>query len=437
MIGQYVGNYQIISVLGEGGMGTVYKAFDLKLQRFVAIKILNPKTPNQSYYIKRFRNEAVNQAKLIHPNIVSVLGFIEENGIIGIVMEYIEGETLDDKIQNTGKINFYESLRIIKQVLKGISFAHKKGFIHRDLKPSNIIIDNSGLVKVMDFGIAKSINETKNLTKFGSNVGTILYMSPEQIKAKDLTIKSDIYSIGLTLYEMLYGEPAFNFNTEFDIMEAHLKKEVPFILLEDKTETDFVNSLISKATSKDSDNRYNNCDDIIDEIDNILQKNKTVKIKTKNKKSKLKNKFITGSLIILFIVLFIYVLSVIQNLYSIKDDKLINNEKGNVYSGNPSYRIPTSFSKISINESSNINSIYFKNDSTGYLCGDNGLLMKSTNSGMNWEKVKNHSVKKLNDILFVNESKGFIVGNNGTILFTDNAGESWEIKKFKISKFFC
>ncbi len=431
MIGQFVANYQIISVLGEGGMGTVYKAFDPKLQRFVAIKILNDQTSKKSYLRKRFQQEAISQAKLIHPNIVSVLGFIEENEVIGIVMEYVEGETLEDKIQRSKKINLDDSIKIFKQVLQGISYAHKKGFIHRDLKPSNIVIDNNSTAKIMDFGIVKSINETKSLTKFGSNVGTILYMSPEQIKSKKLTIKSDIYSLGLTFYEMLNGKPAFDFNTEYEIMEAQLKNIVPPLNLSNKTETDFVNTLISKATAKNAEHRYENCNEIINELDKFLlykkpeNPQKDFIAKPKKKKIKLSNIIVTGGLALVFIALFIYVIFVVQGMLGEKKNQVNVPDNINIYSGNPTYNLPANFTKISINANSNIQSIRFINDSTGFLCGDNGLVMKTLNSGVDWEIIKINTVKKLNDIIFLNGESGYIVGNDGTIFTTINGGNNW------------
>ena len=221
MVGGIIENYKIISVLGEGGMGIVYKGFDLKLERYVAIKILNSQALLNPQFVARFKREAKNQAKLNHPNIVPVYGFAEANRTLGIVMEYVEGETLENIIERNGKLGLLESLNVLKQILAGADYAHSKGFVHRDLKPSNIIISTEGVAKIMDFGISKSMFESQGITKTGTKIGTILYMSPEQIKAMEPTAQSDIYSIGISIFEMLRGKTPFDVGNEFQIMEAH------------------------------------------------------------------------------------------------------------------------------------------------------------------------------------------------------------------------
>ena len=222
MLGRIIENYKIVSLLGEGGMGTVYKALDIQLDRYTAIKVLNPQQTRNPSFIERFKREAKNQAKLSNPNIVSVYGFVEAKDFLGFVMEYIEGKTVEEYLREYGRLSLNDSIKIMKQVLIGTSYAHTKGFIHRDLKPSNIIIDCKGVVKITDFGIAKSVNESMSLTRTGAKVGTILYMSPEQIKGYDSTIKSDLYSLGITLYEMISGKVPYDFQNEYDILDAHL-----------------------------------------------------------------------------------------------------------------------------------------------------------------------------------------------------------------------
>ncbi|MDP4116614.1 MAG: serine/threonine-protein kinase, partial [Bacteroidota bacterium] len=224
MINQIINNYKILEVLGEGGMGIVYKAFDLKLERFAALKVLSGQALSNSRFIERFRIEARNQAKLIHTNIIPVFSFIEEEGIYAIVMEFVDGITLEQLIAKKGRLSIDEATTIMLDILEGVSYAHKKGFIHRDLKPSNIIINRENIIKIMDFGISKSIYENKGLTKTGTKLGTLLYMSPEQIKAVEPTKQRDIYSLGVIFYEMLAGKNPFESGTDFDIMEAHLKK---------------------------------------------------------------------------------------------------------------------------------------------------------------------------------------------------------------------
>ncbi len=223
MIGKRILNYQIISLLGEGGMGSVYKAYDIQLERYVAIKVINPKLIKDPIVVERFRVEAKNQAKLNHPNIVTVYGFLETKDATGIVMEFVDGSTIGQLISTYGRLDLIFALRVLQQVLVAVDYAHSMGFIHRDLKPSNIIIDRSGMVKIMDFGISKSLNENKDLTRIGFNIGTPFYMSPEQIKNLEPTPQTDIYSLGITLYEMLSGSPPFNFNSVYEIYDAHLK----------------------------------------------------------------------------------------------------------------------------------------------------------------------------------------------------------------------
>lgn len=181
MIGRRIQNYKVLSLLGQGGMGAVYKVFDVKLERYAALKILSLNTAHNSTFVERFKREARNQAKLMHPNIVSVYGFVEENDILGIAMEYIEGETLESIIQEKGRIEFSYALELIGQILNGIEFAHQQGFIHRDLKPSNIILDLNGNPKIMDFGISKSIDELKSITQHNARPGTLLYMDVPQL----------------------------------------------------------------------------------------------------------------------------------------------------------------------------------------------------------------------------------------------------------------
>ena len=181
MIGRKIQNYKVLSLLGEGGMGTVYKVLDTQLERFAALKIINLNSLHNSSFAERFKREARNQAKLSHPNIVSVYGFVQEKDILGIAMEYVEGDTIESIIKNRGRIEISYAVELMEQILNGIESAHNQGFIHRDLKPSNIILDLNGNPKIMDFGISKSIDELKTITQHNARPGTLLYMSPEQL----------------------------------------------------------------------------------------------------------------------------------------------------------------------------------------------------------------------------------------------------------------
>src|SRR5690606_5389657 len=257
--------------LGEGGMGIVYKAFDVKLERYVALKILNSQALNTPQFVERFKREAKNQAKLNHPNIVPVYGFTEEVNIIGIVMEYVEGETLDQLIERKGRLNLLESLKILQQILRGTGYAHSKGFVHRDIKPSNIILNLEGEAKIMDFGISKSLSDTKGITRMGTKLGTVLYMSPEQIKALEPTQQSDIYSIGITFYEMLSGKNPFDIGTDYQIMEAHLKMNPPRLSTMVGNLGNEVDEVLSSAMHKSTKKRYQSTEQFLADVERLIE----------------------------------------------------------------------------------------------------------------------------------------------------------------------
>jgi len=221
-------DYKIIKKIGEGGMGTVYLASDTMLERNVAIKVLNPLLTKDSQFTDRFRHEAKVQASLIHPNIVTLHNYFREGDNYCMVMEYVEGVTLKQLISNTGPLPEQKAVWVLNQLLEAVGYAHRKGIIHRDIKPSNILLTGDNTVKILDFGIAKILQD-KGLTKTGTKMGTIYYMSPEQIKAvKDIDNRTDIYSIGVTLYEMLSGRVPFNVDTDsdFEIMNEIVTGEI-------------------------------------------------------------------------------------------------------------------------------------------------------------------------------------------------------------------
>lgn len=221
-------DYRIVKKLGEGGMGTVYLAEDTMLERKVAIKILNPLLTKDSHFTDRFRHEAKIQASLIHPNIVALYNYFREGDNYCMVMEYAEGVTLKNLISGTGPMPEQRAVWILSQLLEAVGFAHKKGIIHRDIKPSNILTAKDDNVKILDFGIAKILQD-KGLTKTGTKMGTVYYMSPEQIKAvKDIDHLTDIYSLGITLYEMLSGRVPFNVDTDsdFEIMNEIVSSDL-------------------------------------------------------------------------------------------------------------------------------------------------------------------------------------------------------------------
>ncbi|MBK9403713.1 MAG: serine/threonine protein kinase [Ignavibacteria bacterium] len=263
MIGKTVSNYKIQSVIGSGGMGKVYLAKQFTIDREVAIKILDPSLSGNPQFRERFINEANALAKLSHPNIVSIYDFIEFEGNYCIVMEYVNGITLDAMIDKNGKIDMPFATDIICQVLDGLSYAHKKSIVHRDIKPSNIIVDNDNRVKILDFGIAKIVLSNSNLTRTGMRMGSISYMSPEQILGKELDLKTDIYSAGVTFYEILSGKLPYDTNTDSDfIVQNKIVNEIlPDIRSCNSSVTQNVAEAIYIATQKNPADRFESCEE--------------------------------------------------------------------------------------------------------------------------------------------------------------------------------
>jgi len=256
-------DYKILKKLGEGGMGTVYLAEDTMLERKVALKVLNPLFTKESQFTERFRHEAKVQASLIHPNIVTLHNYFREGENYCMVMENVDGVTLKHLISNIGPMPERRAIRILNQLLEAVGFAHKKGIIHRDIKPSNILISKDDNVKILDFGIAKILQD-KGHTKTGTKLGTVYYMSPEQIKAaKDIDHRTDIYSLGITFYEMLSGRVPFNIDTDsdFEILNEIISSE-----LKDPREfyphiSNWVIKILFDSVNKDRDKRIQNVDE--------------------------------------------------------------------------------------------------------------------------------------------------------------------------------
>jgi serine/threonine protein kinase len=223
MIGQIVGDYKIEQKLGEGGMGEVFRGVDLMLEREVAIKFLRPELASQPQVVERFRSEAVTLAKLNHPNIATLYRFVRQGDSFFMALEFVRGVTLDEIIQQRGAIPVDQAVPIFCQVLDGIQHAHDFGVIHRDIKPANMMRTEKGTLKVLDFGIARILG-TARMTRQGNIIGTIEYMSPEQVRGMDTDERSDIYSLGMLLYEMLTGRCPFDMQNEFELMKAQIEQ---------------------------------------------------------------------------------------------------------------------------------------------------------------------------------------------------------------------
>ena len=221
----FAGRYQIIEELGKGGMGKVYKVHDTKIKEKIALKLIKPDIAKDKKTIERFSNELRLARKIRHKNICQMFDLGEENGTHFITMEFVPGQDLKGLIRQSGQLAVGTTLSIAKQICDGLTEAHKLGVVHRDLKPSNIMIDKQGDVRIMDFGIARSL-EAKGITGAGVMIGTPEYMSPEQVEGKEVDQRSDIYSLGIILYEMVTGRVPFDGDTPFTIGMKH-KSEIP------------------------------------------------------------------------------------------------------------------------------------------------------------------------------------------------------------------
>ena len=261
-IGQIVKErYEILEILGEGGMAFVYKARDMQLERFVAIKTLKPNYVNQETFVDRFKREAKTAANLNHPNIVQIFDWgIEDEPYF--VMEYIEGNTLTSIIAKNRTISLSDILFIGAQVSSGLHAAHQKGLVHRDIKPGNIMITPDGKVKVTDFGIVSLQNEESDITKTGSILGTASYISPEQAQGKPVSIESDLYSLGTVLYELITGKALFSGDSPISTATKHLteKPEKPSLFRRDLPKG--VETAILKLLEKATYDRFKSAEDL-------------------------------------------------------------------------------------------------------------------------------------------------------------------------------
>ena len=260
MIGQVVGTYKILEKIGEGGMGVVYKGVDTGLDRLVAIKVLTLDFAHNPELIERFRSEARAQANLNHTNITTLYAFLQAEGQCLIVMEYIEGETFEDLLVRRGKLPWKEAATVTRQALHGLGFAHAMGIIHRDIKPSNLMLTKTGTVKVMDFGIAKALGGSTK-TRTGLQMGTPQYMSPEQIRGKQVDARSDLYSLGITLYQLLSGDLPFQADSDYELMSAHINTPPPVLTDIHADVPRGIEQCVHKAMAKEPESRFQNADE--------------------------------------------------------------------------------------------------------------------------------------------------------------------------------
>ena len=267
------GRYEIIQVVGKGGMATVYKARDNLLNRYVAVKVLKDEYSKDEVFVKRFRTEAQSAASLIHPNIVSVFDVGEDKGISYIVMELLESKTLKDYIEEKGPLSSELTLKIAAQIASALEAAHKAHIVHRDIKPQNIILNQNLVAKVTDFGIAKVTNTTSaTITSFGKTMGSVHYFSPEHAKGGYTDAKSDLYSLGVVMYEMATGKLPFDAESPVSVALKHIQEDpVPPIEVNPMVSRG-LNDIILKAMEKSTATRYQTASEMLTDISIALSK---------------------------------------------------------------------------------------------------------------------------------------------------------------------
>ena len=265
--------YQIIKSIGEGGMANVFLAYDTILERNVAVKVLRGDLATDEKFVRRFQREALSASSLTNENIVEVYDVGEDNGEYYIVMEYVEGKHLKNLLKRRGKLTIAEVIDIMLQVTSGLSVAHDSYIIHRDIKPQNIMILENGLVKLTDFGIAVAMNSTQ-LTQTNSVMGSVHYLPPEQASGKGATLQSDIYSLGILMYELLTGKLPFKGDNAVEIALKHLKEPMPSIRKELPDVPQSIENIILRATAKNPKNRYADAREMYEDLKTCLDESR-------------------------------------------------------------------------------------------------------------------------------------------------------------------
>ena len=263
--------YEIIRVIGEGGMANVYLANDTILNRKVAVKVLRGDLANDEKFVRRFQREALSASSLNHPNIVEMYDVGEDDGNFYIVMEYVDGKNLKQLIKRRTKLSLTEVVDIMKQLTDGIAHAHDSFIIHRDIKPQNMLILDNGLVKITDFGIAVALNSTQ-LTQTNSVMGSVHYLPPEQAAGKGATFKSDIYSLGIMMYELITGKLPFRGENAVEIALKQMKEPIPSIREDNNEIPQAVENIVLKACAKNPKNRYDTAREMYNDLCTCLDK---------------------------------------------------------------------------------------------------------------------------------------------------------------------
>lgn len=271
------GRYIIKELIGQGGMADVYLAEDKILERVVAIKLLRSSLTGDPVYITRFHREASAAAALSHKNIVQIYDVGEEDDNYYIVMEYVPGQTLKELIYKRGALHYVEAIDIMKQVVSATAKAHSMGVIHRDLKPQNILVTDSGVVKIADFGIA-SIQSLSQVTQTDTIMGSLHYLAPEIARGEKATVQSDLYALGIVFYELLRGEVPFNGESPVNIALKHMRDEIPSLRAFNPSIPQSVENIVIKATAKNIKDRYSFAKEMFEDLSTCMKREKEEKL---------------------------------------------------------------------------------------------------------------------------------------------------------------
>jgi eukaryotic-like serine/threonine-protein kinase len=255
MIGETLATYRLVEKLGAGGMGEVYRAVDEMLDREVALKMLRPELAHQPTTVERFRAEAIALARLDHPGIARIYGFSRQDDRWFIVMEFVRGETLLARLRRARRLPWTEAVAVLGQLLDALDYAHRQGVIHRDMKPANVLVRADGPVKVTDFGIARVLG-TSRATRVGHIVGTLDYMSPEQVRGEEVDGRADLYAVGILLYQLLTGQVPFRATTDYGVMMQHLQAPPPSARLLAPDVPPWFDEILQRALAKAPDDRF-------------------------------------------------------------------------------------------------------------------------------------------------------------------------------------
>ena len=270
VIGTLIGHrFRLEEKIGSGGMSSVYRGFDPTLERWVAIKLMHRDISSDPDQLERFRREARAVAQLNHPHVVTVIDAGEDEGAPYIVFEYVEGETLKDRIRRNGRLPVAEAVAYAIEIGRALECAHSHRLVHRDVKPQNVLIDPDGRAKVTDFGIARSL-EAQGLTATGRVLGTTDYVSPEQALGHEVTEQSDIYSLGIVLYEMLTGEVPFQADTQVAVAMKHVREPLPDVQRRRPEISAALAAIVERATAKETRNRYATVDELVHDLEEVL-----------------------------------------------------------------------------------------------------------------------------------------------------------------------